>query len=396
MRRMTLRLGALSLAALLAGCAGPNTPAPTAPAHASAPTPPPAAALATSAATSARAASPDAPRQGFFRNRQRDARQRDPFLSAPGVTVINGSGDAEGATRRRVDPAAISLASLPVARIPAALLARDAPPSLPVGKQETRLAIEDVQQGWRANRPDGGAAYVKVDAPLGRLQIGSIGFDRSAGSRVYRTCGMQRHTHATLAPARWSVLERDSTGHVIYRLFDGWFDSQTCTGSVVRETVIHPTPLVGGLLYAFRSPCEDAHEDDASTPQAANLRLGKMFAIPANHRVTGSKATCQGEIVTVLSPALSNVGASGIGSPARTSHGTFTIAQLPIMHGGAASFTGELASHTLASWFASLAVPTRATSDALKRSTAVVGVEIAHTVSDPEPLAIAYASIVRR
>jgi hypothetical protein len=292
--------------------------------------------------------------------------------------------------RRRVEPAEVSLAKLPMAHIPAPLHTRDAPRSAASDPRATRLVVENVQQGWRANQNNGGAAYVKVDAPLGRIQVGNIGFDRSASNRVYRTCGVDRYTRATLTAARWSLLERDVDGAVVYRIFDGWFDSQTCTGSVVHETVIHPTPLVGGLLYAFRSPCDDAETNEPPTPQrrAVTRAGGKARKI--------AKAECKGELVTILAPALSNVGATGLGGEARSSHGAFTVAQLPVRRGGAAAFTGELASHTLASWIEALAIDTQVSGEELRRSTAVVGIELAHTVSDAQPLAIAYASIVRR
>ena len=108
--------------------------------------------------------------------------------------------------RVAVSPTAVDLAAMPVVALPEPLKADEAPSALPPSKGEPGLEIEKIDSGWRARGTEGNAVYVVIEEPLARLQIGTVAPNRSATSRVYRTCGDHYYEKPMLTPARWETV----------------------------------------------------------------------------------------------------------------------------------------------------------------------------------------------
>ena len=258
--------------------------------------------------------------------------------------------------RLPVSPVDLALDDLPTVSVPEPLSRDKAPKELPNNKGTSDLEIEKIDSGWRSRGTHGSAVYVVLKEELGRLQIGTISDDRNASERVYRTCGDRYYNQPMLTPARWQTLSV-KRGKAVYKIVDAWFDAKSCTASVVRETVVEPKPVLGSLLYAFKATCDDC--------------LNKLT-------------------INFLAPPLGQVAANGVGGEATASHGTFTQVRLPLRRGGAASFTGQVQAHALTRWLEALDEKTLGGADA------VMGAEIQHGVSDTAPVAITYATLIRR
>jgi hypothetical protein len=188
-----------------------------------------------------------------------------------------------------------------------------------------------------------------------RLQIGNVGDEFAAGERAYRTCGTQMQGSALL-PARWMSLAPNAVGKVRLRVVDAWFDPSSCQASVVRTTVVEPAPLLNGLIYAFRSRCKDCKERDS---------------------------------LVLITPPVSTLAHGIVGKSAHVSAGSFMLARVSLRRGAAASLGGPVVAHMVDQWY-----------DALGsygvRGEALIGVDVSHTVAEDKPLAIAYATIIRR
>ena len=275
----------------------------------------------------------------------------------PGVIRLNPQdGEDLDAGRVRVAPAALELASLPSVEVPEPLDAKDAPDTLPPSKAAPGLEIEKIDSGWRARGAEGSAVYVVLGSKLGRIQIGAIAPDRNATDRVYRTCGDRYYNKATLTPARWQTLTREG-GVTKLTIVDAWFDARSCEASVVRETTVAPKPVLGYMLYGFRSPCSSCGA---------------------------------GERVTFIAPPLGQVAADGVGGKATVSHGSFTLVELPLRRGGAASFTGQVAAHAMKTWAEALDIDDAPPVDVM------MGAELQQAVGDDQPVGIAYGTILNR
>jgi hypothetical protein len=285
-----------------------------------------------------------------------DAQAEDDGLP-PGVLRLSpgDTGDPNNG-RLRVAPAPLDLASLPSVEVPAPLEPKDAPRALPTSKAVPSLKIEKIDSGWRARGAEGSAVYVVLDEKLGRIQIGTIDPNRNATDRVYRTCGDRYYQQAMLTPARWQTLTRQD-GRTKLTIVDAWFDARSCKASVVRQTEVEPKPVLGSLLYAFRSPCE--------------------------HCVAGER-------VTFIAPPLTQVAAEGVGGEATISHGSFALVELPLRRGGAASFAGQVPAHALTTWSKALGL------EDSERADVTMGVELQQAVGDERPLGIAYATLMTR
>ncbi len=251
-------------------------------------------------------------------------------------------------THALVRPATIDIAALPMAEIPPPLAYTDAPNTLPVSLSVPAIQTMEVD-GRRKSLQSKRSVYLVHKKKLARMQVGHISTERSASNRLYRACGEPHHKNARLRPARWETIE-EARGELVYRVVDAWFDAKTCDAAVVRNTVIHPQALVGGLVLAYRSKCVDC-----PSPQT----------------------------VTFLTPTLSGVSAQGLGGDAAIGRGAFSIVTLPLRRGGAASFTGMVRAHSFGEW---------PTGGANYDAPAILGVDITHAVTDDAPSAIAYAT----
>jgi hypothetical protein len=273
----------------------------------------------------------------------------------PGVFSVDSQARSQ-AGRVPVRPTALDLDALPLVTLPPPLDRDKAPASLPPSKGKSTLKVESIDSGWRSQNSGGNSVYVVLDDKLGRLQIGTVADDKNATDRVYRTCGERHYQRPMLTPARWQTLRKTDAGAVEYRIVDAWFDAKSCEASVVRETVVAPVALLGTLLYAFRTSCDDC------APK---------------------------ETVTFLAPPLSQLAANGVGGEATASQGAFTLIRLPMRRGGASSFAGQVQAHQLTKWNEELG------GDNGELREVLMGAEIQHTVADPQPVAIAYATLVR-
>lgn len=337
MPRPAIALIPLALCVTACGAARvAETPTASAPTSTTAPSPAPTTTVATSSTS------------------QEPAEHADHGLP-PGVIRLSHD-DGDDLNRVRVAPTSLELAALPSVDVPEPLDAKDAPERLPPSKATPRLKIEKIDSGWRARGAEGSAVYVVLDAPLGRIQIGAIAPDRNATDRVYRTCGDRYYSKATLTPARWQTLTREG-GVTKLTIVDAWFDAQSCEASVVRETEVAPKPVLGYMLYGFRSPCTSCGA---------------------------------GERVTFIAPPLGQVAADGVGGKATVSHGSFTLVELPLRRGGAASFTGQAAAHAMKTWAEALDVDNATAVDVM------MGAELQQAVGDDQPVGIAYGTILSR
>ncbi len=243
----------------------------------------------------------------------------------------------------------LALPSLPEATPPAPLAAKYIPTTLPLGIKPHNLTIEAFDTRTRGG--EGRPVYVSAPGPLARVQISYVERRQHAGNRVYRSCGEEMFHQPFVSPMRWETLAVNAKGVVEYRIHDGWFESRSCKASLVRETVIQPQPLLGGLLYAFRTRCDDC---------------------PAR------------ETITVLAPSTLETQVAGVGGTATAAQGSFAIIELPVRRGGATSFAANLSPYALISWNSALATE-------LPPTHARLGIEISQTVADPSPIAIAFA-----
>jgi hypothetical protein len=284
----------------------------------------------------------------------RGQRVIDTIEGAAGVTLVDQHSKQQGPQRLPVRPVSFDLDSLPQFDMPAPLDRKSAPRSLP-NTHAAPLKIDKQSRSWRSKR-DGDAVYVRVAAPLARLQIGTIAEGRLGQQRVYRTCGASYQRAGQLLPARWVSIDVDNRGEAVLRVTDAWFDVKTCKAAVANETEFQPAAVMGGLMFAYKSRCKDCSE---------------------------------GERITVIAPALTNFATSGMGGKASASHGGFSVVELPVQRGGAAAFKGRVGNHALSTWLRALKAPRRSVKSAL------VGVEIAQAVSDDAPLAVAYATLLR-
>jgi hypothetical protein len=273
----------------------------------------------------------------------------------PGVFSVDSQARSQ-AGRVPVRPRALDLDALPLVTLPAPLDRDKAPATLPPSKGKSTLKVESIDAGWRSKNGGGNSVYVVLEDKLGRLQIGAVADDKNATERVYRTCGERHYHNPMLTPARWQTLKKSAAGAVEYRIVDAWFDAKSCEASVVRETVVAPVAVLGTLLYAFKTTCNDC--------------------VPK-------------ETVTFLAPPLSQLAANGVGGEATASQGAFTLIRLPMRRGGASSFAGQVQAHQLTKWNEALG------GDNGELREVLMGAEIQHTVADPQPVAIAYATLVR-
>lgn len=272
--------------------------------------------------------------------------------------VITVDGAVHNTTGRvPVKPIDLVLDDIPVVEVPEPLDQKDAPAALPTSVRPAGLRVEKIDRGYQSHDAYGSAVYIVLEEPLGRLQIGTIADDRNASERVYRTCGDRYYNRPMLTPARWQTLSANKKGEAEFKIVDAWFDAQSCEASVVRETVVKPKAVLGSLLLVFRSECEDC-----LPKQALNF----------------------------LAPPLGQLAANGVGGETAASHGSFTLIRLPLRRGGAASFTGQAQAHSVTRWFDALKAKSLGESDVF------IGAEVQHAVADQDPIAITYATLVRR
>ena len=90
-----------------------------------------------------------------------------------------------------------------------------------------------------------------------------------------------------------------------------------------------------------------------------------------------------GDLVTILGPRFESLATSAIGGSVSSVDGAISCVTLPVRQGGGASMLGRATSSGAAAWAHKLAID-------LPSTVMVMGVEIAQSVENAEPIAIAY------
>jgi hypothetical protein len=268
---------------------------------------------------------------------------------------LDPQGRPQGRDRARparpiVSAKPFEVASLPLADLPAPLREADAPKSLPPGETPPELIIAH----------NGGKQYdLRLNLAartVGQIRLGSVSSTSTNGLRV--RCGLARKT---MVPARWASLTppaaHDGAAKPAnvgrYVVVDAWFDAGSCRATVWRRTSIDLGALPGRVFYGFRSCGESCEESES---------------------------------VTLLGPAMLEVTASTSGRVATSSELPFGVITLELERGGASWVNARIATAELTAWFADKP-PSWVTGDEL-----AAGVEIAQTVEDLEPTALAFIS----
>lgn len=259
--------------------------------------------------------------------------------------------DKERPRRPIVSAKPFQVASLPLADVPPPLGEDVAPRALPPGETPAELIVD----------PYGGTRYdLRLNLAaraVGQIRLGSVSSTSSNGLRV--RCGIHR---SKMVPARWASLSptpapRDAPagtpGAARYVVVDGWFDAKTCRATVWRRTSIDLAALPGRVFYGFRS-CGDSCEESES--------------------------------LTLLGPAMLEVTASTSGRVATSNELPFGVITLELERGGASWVNARIATDALRTWFGDKP-PSWVTGHDLG-----AGVEIAQTVEDMEPTALAFIS----
>ncbi len=251
-------------------------------------------------------------------------------------------------------PVSVDVGALPRVALPPVLTFNDRPAEMPAGPR-TAFKTEEAYRG--SNYDHMRALYFEIEgAPLTRLQIGTVTANNTAAAKAYVTC-YDNYPSPIIQPARWETLTTDEAGAVHYRVTDAWFDGKEC-GAVALQTIdVKPTPIAGGLMYAFIDECK----------------------------------SCGHPQVVVLAPGNAVPRAAGLGAESMAAMGTFTIATLPVQRGGSASFIAHLTQPGMTEWFNGIKhnSPLQPGS-----SLALIGFDVAQAVEEGDPTAIAYATVV--
>lgn len=276
-------------------------------------------------------------------------------------------------------PEAFRIADLPVSGIPEPLSAATAPSEPPSGDEAPDIFVDWQSAVSRMAVIPRAETYVSVRVSLrghklARLRIGgSEGtVTGGAGGGVYVVCRVPEEAPRRFVSARWESLAAAPSsganpsagagakpGPVTLTVTDAWFDMRECKATVVKRTTVELKPLSSGILYGYRETCQKC------SPGAPT------------------------EIVTLLGPMPQTINASGVGGDAATVLGALTRVTLPVRKGGGGSLVARYGAGIVRDWLSSLSRPGSPNEDV------VVGVDITQGVSDEEPIALSYASLVK-
>jgi hypothetical protein len=250
-------------------------------------------------------------------------------------------------------PVSVDLSSLPRTTLPAPLEYNDRPAEMPAGtraKFKTEDAYGRTYDSYRS-------LYLSLeDAPIARLQIGSVLPGNHAAAKAYATC-YDNYPTAIIQPARWETITTDADGAVHYSLTDAWFDGKECAAVALQTVDVKPAPIAGGLMYAFIDECK----------------------------------SCGHPRVILLAPGQASAPrATALGGESFASVGAFTVIALPLRHGGSASFSARLSSPGINDWLGALKRPKMESQSAM----AVIGFDVAQTVNETSPTAVVYATLI--
>jgi hypothetical protein len=278
-------------------------------------------------------------------------------------------------------PEPFRIADLPVSGIPEPLSATTAPSEPPSGDEAPDIFVDWQSAVSRMAVVPRAETYVSVRVSLrghklARLRIGGNEgtVTGGAGGGIYVVCRVPDEAPRRFVSARWESLAAAPSagsgagsassagakpGPVTLTVTDAWFDMRECKATVVKRTTVELKPLSGGILYGYRETCQKC------SPGAPT------------------------ELVTLLGPMPQTINASGVGGEAATVLGALTRVTLPVRKGGGGSLVARYGAGIVRDWLSSLSRPGSPNEDV------VVGVDITQGVSDAEPIALAYASLVK-
>lgn len=341
-------------ALVLVGCAAAPAPATGVAAPTTPPGPRPAVAVNSPEVPEAPAASPP-PVEGASAASSKELEEIARRFNEAGGNAIAGG------VRSAVAPEAFRIEELPVITAPEPLDAAAAPTQAS-GDPATEITVD-----WKSStRPLGpgkaDSTYTSVRVSLsgevaGKLRVGhsEATVMPTGNGGPFVSCGGLPSSQRKLVPARWEVVAKTPGGGLEYRVVNAWFDTQTCSASIVARASVTAQRLAGGMLYGLRQRTKSAAD-----------------AAPVS------------EVLTLIGPRFSHLATGAVGGDAVVAVNEVTRVSVPIRRGGGASVLGRVAPSVAREWSNLTGVGPVADTDL------VVGVEVTQGVEDPTPLAIAY------
>ena len=244
-----------------------------------------------------------------------------------------------GGMRARVRPGSFEVMALPIFELPPMLSHGDAPDAIDEGDG-------DALSWWRVGEHDA-RLFVWTQSRLTHVDLNDgLNTTRQAGHELDITCSGA--LGSSIVPLRFETLELGDSPR--YGAIDSWVDVGRCQIMQARQSLVDLTPILGNVMFAFRSRCEHYRGD------------------------------CT---VTVVAPRLRSEQRDALGGAITHDSGRFSLIRMPVLRGGAASIAAMLDSRALASFYAATTLRPPA-------SRALIGVEITLGVHDAIPTAIAH------
>jgi hypothetical protein len=274
---------------------------------------------------------------------------------------------APGARRPRVKPVTFRVADLPLAKMPEIPRPEDATPvpgQQPKPPPKNAAVADDVQvepNDTAAPPTDRTVKLTLRDRSPGNPGVGQIalwdhvrrGRNGGGGAMVYERCG-PGYSSSRYTDVRWDRFRIAPGGEAELTVTQGHFDRLKCEAYVRTTATVKPRPILpGGLLYGFRACAPDS---------------------------------CARQSLVLVYPRASGAAANSLGADPREQMSVFSLLSIPMQHGGGGSMVASITGNDLAAWHKTVA---GVDGPPITRQI-LVGVEVTQSVSDPEPIAIAY------
>lgn len=221
------------------------------------------------------------------------------------------------------------------------------------------LTIENTESPARGAKPSPGVAQrmlVRVKGKvIGKLAIGNSEGSAAAGLTI--TCGGSSTAHLRPVAARWETLEAEagstSPDRVRYSVTVGWFDYKECKAVVIERASAVLPALANSQLYGFRLP--------SAGP-----------GVPPDTMV-------------VVGPRMSRVSVSSLGTQITFANVGYLRAVVPLRRGSGGAILTQLSPADVRFWQTALGLSLSA-----PRATWLAGMDVAESVGDEGPVAVAY------
>lgn len=218
------------------------------------------------------------------------------------------------------------------------------------------LTIESADAPARSAKPSPGIAQRMLVRAKGKV-VGKLSIGNSEGSAaagVTVNCGGPAHPRPT--SMSWETLEAEpgstSLDKVRYSVVVGWFDYKECKAVVTERMSAALPALANGQLYGFRLPSKSPGETS--------------------------------DTMVVVGPRMSRVSVSSLGAQITFGNVGYLRAVVPLRRGGGGSIVTQLTPGEARAWLTAVGVPSPL------RSTWLAGMDIAESVGDEGPVAVAY------